>query len=447
MEGIARITVHVARAALVIELAMCGVAPSAFAHVGAAQASQEAAATIEPLEIASANGLYRAEVRKAAGQERVADSIARWRLNVYSTESGSEGKALWSSLVPHRAGARIVRLADDGSVLAVVERSGAANRALVRLWGPQGERITHTAASLSLDRSRARSDDASWLADGDDAVRIEWNETPQGPLQFLVVTSAEGAKRWIDLVDGTVRSSPRFETPISVTPDALLAGVNVLASPFVNSYDCASVVYWGEELVVRVSGSHPTPNWRNVGFQFTLGGEDGRTLTLAPMSSPPPANSPQLQVLQGYHATAHIQGLAPGRYILRVDGRGEEDPPERSIEVRRARAVIELHTSGGVLGLDRDVRVFANSVAVVESARPAREREFVVIPAPQARRIEDLLRGAERESNTSSTAVSDSIEHRLIGRIGEREFERRLFDPGAVGAGAELVRLLNDLHH
>jgi hypothetical protein len=233
---------------------------------------------------------------------------------------------------------------------------------------------------------------------------------------------------------------------VQVLPDAALAGVNVLEPPYVSSFECRPRLHWGEVLEIDVRGSHPTPNWRNVGFQFTLDGDDARTLTVRPMSSPPPANSPQLQVLQGYHATARVHGLAPGKYTLRVRGRGDEHPPDKTIEVAPARALLELFTSGGIMGMDRRVRIYAGGVAVVESLRPSRPTRIEVLDAGRAARIEDLLRGAEREASARTTHVSDAFQHVLRWRIEERELERTLFEPGAGGALAELIVLLNQLH-
>lgn len=413
--------------------------------VALASPAQEGNVTFATLELRSAAGFYRAEVRKAPGQERVADALARWKLSVFSTDPEAAAAPLWSSLFQHRAGERLHVLSDDGQSLLVVEPVYSPSRALVRAWGPDGERFALGAAELDLALRRTAQEQQPWL-NAAGGLALEWHETPGGPRQFASLEALDGARRWIDLRSGEVRSSPRFESAIAVLPDAALAGVNVLAPPFVTGVECAAKLHWGETLEVEISGSHPTPNWRNVGFQFALEGDDSRTLTLLPMSSPPPANSPQLQVLQGYHATAKVVGLAPGKYTLRVRGRGEEQPAERKIEVLPARPALEMRTSGGILGMDRSVRVYLGGVAVVESARPARERRIVVLPPRNVARVEDLLRAAERESVAGSTAVSDALQHDLLWRVEERDVRRTVFDPGASGAMAELIRMLSELH-
>lgn len=407
---------------------------------------QETDVTFAALELSSASGLFRAQIGKAPGQERVADALARWRLRVFSNDSEASAEPLWSSLFQHRAGERLHLLSDDGQSLLIVEPIYSASRALVRAWGPDGERFSLGAAELDLALRRSAQEQPPWLSAEGEAVVLEWHETPRGPIQFARLAVLDGAKRWIDLRSGEVRSSPRFESSIAVLPDAALAGVNVLAPPFVTSVECAARLHWGETLEVAIAGSHPTPNWRNVGFQFTLEGEDARTLTLLPMSSPPPANSPQLQVLQGYHATAQVFGLAPGKYTLRVRGRGEEQPADKAIEVLPARAALEMRTSGGILGMDRRVRIYLGGVAIVESTRPARERRITVMPPRSVARIEDLLRAAEGQSVATSTAVSDGLQHELLWRVGERDVRRMVFDPGASGAFAELIRMLAELH-
>ncbi len=414
--------------------------------VGFAARAQDGGAPL-PLEFTSASGLFRAQVHKAAGQERVADALARWRLSVFSKDPEAPAAPIWSVAFSHLAGARAHRCADDGQSVLTVESHYSATRPLLRVWGPDGERFALGASDLELPARRtAEPTSAPWLAQGEESVVLEWHETPRGPAAFARLALADGGTRWIDLHSAAVRDRTRFEEPISVLPDAALAGVNVLAPPYVTSFECRSALHWGEVLELDVRGSHPTPNWRNVGFQFTLEGEDGRTLTVLPMSSPPPANSPQLQVLQGYHAKARIHGLAPGKYTLRVRGRGDEQPAEREIEVRPARGLLELATSGGILGLDRRVRVYAGGVAVVESVRPERPKRIAVLDPGSVVRIEDLLRGAERESSVRSSGVSDAVRHELLWRVGERTVERTLFTPGAGGALAELIRLLEALH-
>lgn len=398
-----------------------------------------------PIEVVSPAGHYRAEVRKAAGQERVADAVARWKLSVWRTDSQDAAEPLWSCRFAHREGNRIYRLSDDGAALLAVEQDYTASRPLARVWGVEGERLALTASELSVDSAGAGSRSSDWLAP-QAGVELEWRETPRGPVQFARIAASDGAVRWLDLTTGDVRVSPEFREPVRVEPIAALAGVNVLAAPYVNSFECATTIHWGEVLEVRVSGSHPTPNWRNVGFDFSLGGEDGRELTVAPMSSPPPANSPQLQVLQGYHATAYVHGLAPGRYVLKLDGRGENDPEPRVIDVRPARPALEVRTAGGILGMQRSVRLYVGGVAVVESGRPARETFIEVLAPGEVSRLEDLLRAAEGEPGSKGTSVSDALEFKLTWRAGGRDHEKRVYDPGASGALGELARRLNALH-
>lgn len=408
--------------------------------------AQDSAVTFAPVELRAASGFYRARIDKAPGQERVADALARWKLGVFSTDPEAAAAPLWSTSFQHRPGERLYVLSDDGQTLLVVEPLYSASRPLVRAWGPDGERFFLDASQLDLRQRRSSQDPPPWLSAEANPVALEWHETPRGPLQFARLVAVDKAERWIDLRSGEVRASPRFETPLAVLPDAALAGVNVLAPPFVSSVECAAKLHWGETLEVAIAGSHPTPNWRGVGFQFTLEGEDSRTLTLLPMSSPPPANSPQLQVLQGYHATAQVFGLAPGKYTLRVRGRGEEQPAAKTIEVLPARAALEMQTSGGILGMDRRVRVYPGGVAIVESLRPLRERRITVLPARSVARLEDLLRAAEHESVARSTPVSDGLQHELVWRAGDRDVRRTVLDPGATGAFAELIRMLFELH-
>jgi hypothetical protein len=82
--------------------------------VGVVAQAQDGGGALTPLEFASSNGLFRAAVHKASGQERVADVLARWRVSVYSSDPTSPSTPLWSAAFSHRPGARLHRCADDG---------------------------------------------------------------------------------------------------------------------------------------------------------------------------------------------------------------------------------------------------------------------------------------------------------------------------------------------
>jgi len=64
-----------------------------------APAPQEGA---QGLVVPGQGGLYEARLAKAAGQERVPDAIARWRLEV----ADGDGRVLWSCFHPAPDGGR-----------------------------------------------------------------------------------------------------------------------------------------------------------------------------------------------------------------------------------------------------------------------------------------------------------------------------------------------------
>lgn len=420
---------------------VCGLAASLPAFGGQGAASQ---GECHAVEVRSPSGHFTAQIAKAPGQERVSDALARWRLTVRETEP-LDGSAPWTCAIAHRPGDRWRFLAEDGRSYVEVEPVYSASRPLVRVWGPAGERFALSAAQLDLEQRRTNDAQPPWLK-AEHGVTLEWQETPRGPVQVAHFTTLAGAERWLDLETGDVRASAALDSTPLALPDAALAGVNVLAAPYVKNFDCAAQIHWGEALEVRVSGSHPTPNWRNVGFQLERSGERNEVLRLLPMSSPPPANSPQLQVLQGYHATAQIVGLAPGRYTLRVEGRGDEQPAERSLEVLPARPALWMRTRGGIAGVERSVRLYRGGVAVVESKNPSRDPRITLLAPREVARLEDLLRQAEKDAPAGRSGVVDAFEHELSWRSGERDLVRSVESPGELGAAGELARVLQALY-
>ena len=75
----------------------------------------------------SRGGHFRAQLAKAPGQERVADAIARWKLEV----GDAAGRALWSSFHPAPGATQRFLLAQDGSFFAVVDTHYGDAKAVV----------------------------------------------------------------------------------------------------------------------------------------------------------------------------------------------------------------------------------------------------------------------------------------------------------------------------
>ena len=398
------------------------------------------------VEVASPNGFFAAEIAKAAGQERVNDVLARWRLSVFAQPRAAGEKPVWSCLYPHRAGERLYLLASDGRALAVIEPEYSEARTLVGLWR-EGESLAGlSAAQLQVEHAReARAERLTWLAEGEGAPRLVWLDTPRGPAEQVELRTAAGELRLVDLETGEVRGSREFREPISAAPRASRTDLSGLRVAAVRSCELDPVAYWGEPVLATISGSFPTPNWCLMGFELRPGGEDGRELELAALCAPPTANSVQLQVLENFRYVARISGLTPGRYRLRCEGADDSLRDGVAFEVREARAAVELRRSGGIAGMEQVLRVYAKGVAVEEWLRPKRDppRRYAVLRPADYARIAELAQLAITQPLLKSRApVIDAFELQLTIFDGQRMHETRFTDVGADGARKQLSELL-----
>jgi hypothetical protein len=120
------------------------------------------------IDVPATNGLFEARIRRAAGQERVPEAIARWRLSVYELPIAEGEEPLWSTVVAHRAGERIHVLSDDGRAFAAIEPEYSDSSLLARIWR-DGSLLTELSSTeLGVDRSRLERADGRrpWLAGG-----------------------------------------------------------------------------------------------------------------------------------------------------------------------------------------------------------------------------------------------------------------------------------------
>ncbi|MCC7014431.1 MAG: hypothetical protein IT454_17860 [Planctomycetes bacterium] len=399
-------------------------------------------APLPVVSVQSANAMFAAEIRKAPGQEQVPDALARWRLSVYEHPRPARAEVLWSCAFPHRAGARAYLLADDGRSLVAVESEYSEARALVRRWRGDEELVELSATELDIDRSRFPKDTPkAWLAATPAALALEWSELPRGPGLALHVTTSYGESRYFDLESGAVTRAPASSTEPLVEPPASRVEKPGLRLALARKFQAPALAYWGEVLEVEVSGDHPTPNWMFVGFELAL--REGGQLVLSPISAPPPRNSVQAQVIQRFDAKARIQGLMPGRYTLRVEGCPDDLQQPLALEVRPARAFLELSRRGGFAGLDQSFRVYPSGVAVVGSVRPARPTEFRVLRRSTMQRLVDAA--AQLKSDLRArpgSIVADGFEFRLAIWDGVRARQLEFQDQGSVGALHEIVELL-----
>lgn len=393
----------------------------------------------------SSNGLFQAEIRKAQGQERVPDAIARWRVSVFEVPRSAAGEALWSSSIQHRAGDRSYFLADDGRAFVALEHEYSEARALVRIWGAADTLFELASADLDVERTELEASGArAWLADGDAAPRLEWSASPVGPAMALRLTTTYGATRYVDLASGAVAALPGSITIPYVEPPASRVEKPGLKVPITRRFSAPETCFWNDVLEVSVSGEHSTPNWMFVGFELHLRGSgEAPELWLTPIAAPPPRNSVQAQVFQRFDATARVRGLMPGVYSLHVEGCEETEQKPLRLEVRPARGFLELTRRGGIVGFDQTVRVYPNSIAVESSVNPPRDPSYRYVPAATMQRLIDLA----AQLRTSSRAprdphLADGFEFRLAIWDGVKAREFEFHDPGAVGALLEVTRLL-----
>lgn len=386
----------------------------AFAAVLAMQAEQGEPA--KPIEVASQGGHFKARLAKAAGQERVADSIARWRLEV----ADAEGRALWSQVHPAPQLGQRYLLSEDGAYFVVLAQAWSDSRPVVSIHFAGDETSQIFGGELGIERGALRSVDppGSWLAPSENAARFAWIAGPKVPLQLLELACVDGAVRSIDLVSGARTDDGGGLVQVTVEPAFVEDSVPPSRVPPVASFSAAARAAGDEPLVVRIEGSHPQPGWKVFAFGVEAGGEDGRTLLLSPRARPPMPGGLAEQKAEPYVAEAQIRGLPPGRYQVAVEGAQGAAATPLAFEITPGGVLAELTTSGGILGLSERVTLFHNGVVEARSNRPERLR--MAFGAPRAfAEARALLSRLPAISPPARTAGADLIQFQLRWRAGE----------------------------
>lgn len=313
---------------------------------------------------------YRAVLAKAAGQERVPDAIARWKLTV----SDAEGHALWSCFHPAPGPTQTFHLAQDARWFAVVDRRYGDAQPVVTLR--QGEEVTRVfGGQLGMDpgRVRALGSEGTWLADVEAPVRFTWMLGPFGPLQMLDLECFDGVVRRIDLASGLPLAAGGGVVPVRVEPVFVEDSVPPSAVPTVTSASAPGEVFGDEGLVVTIHGEHPNPGWRIFAFGLEPGGPDGRTLVISPRAKPPMPGGLQVQKTEPFTVEATLRGLPPGEHVIQVLGQEGPVEPPLVVLVRTGGILAMLSVQGGILGLDERITLFSNGTVAIESNRPERE--------------------------------------------------------------------------
>jgi hypothetical protein len=393
------------------------------------------------IDVPATNGLFEARIRRAAGQERVPEAIARWRLSVYELPIAEGEEPLWSTVVAHRAGERIHVLSDDGRAFAAIEPEYSDSSLLARIWR-DGSLLTELSSTeLGVDRSRLERADGRrpWLAGGEKAPRIAWSDSPAGPVPSLALTMSYGEERFVDLASGEVRKKLESSEELVVEPPASRAEKPGLRVPRIERFAAAARVRSGETLEVSVHGAHPTPNWLFVGFEIAVDREKGEIL-LSPVAAPPPKDAPQAQVIVEFDAVARVRGLPSGAYRLRVEGCDDEVQPPLPLEVAPAQPRIELARRGGIAGFDQTFRVYDGGIVAIDSRKPQRPRRFTVVPRAELRRMADLAVAVVREpAARARTPVADGFEYRVAIDYEGTITTRTAGELDRTGALAELI--------
>jgi hypothetical protein len=349
----------------------------ALAAALALQAAQGEGA--KPIELASQGGHFKARLAKAAGQERVADAIARWRLEV----TDADGRALWSQVHPAPQPGQRYLLSEDGAYFVVLAQAWSDSRPVVSIHTSAGDPAQIFGGELDIERGALRSADppGTWLAPREDAARFTWIAGPYGPRELLELACVDGASRSIDLASGAATDAGGGLVQVTVEPAFVEDSVPPSRAPPVASFAVPPRAAGDEPLVVRVEGAHPQPGWKVFAFGLEAVGEDGRTLLLSPRAKPPMPGGPNVQKIEPYVAEARILGLPPGRYQITVEGAEPAAAAPIAFEITPGGVLAELTTSGGILGLVERVTLFENGVVEVRSNRP--ERLSMAYSAPR----------------------------------------------------------------
>lgn len=406
-------------------------------------ALQAETAPLEPLTVLSAGGLYRAEIARAAGQERVPDALARWRLSVFTEPPLEHGEPVWSVTYPHRATPRVHLLSDDGRAFVTIERDYGESRGLVTVWR-SGERLAELSATeLGLDRGRSkRRADGAWLSDSA-PPRMEWGETSLGPQPYLTLVTAEGERRFVELARGVVHAALGEVSEPWAEPPASRDGKPGLQVALTDRCTLPRSIHWGETLEVSVRGHHATPNWMFVGFELARDAEDPATLVLTPVSAPPPLGTVQATVLQEFSSVARVRGLMPGSYRLRIERFVR--PDERfEFEVLPARPYVELARKGGFAGIEQSLRVYPNGVVVDDWKYPPRDpaRAYRMLSVAEAERVVDAARSIRSGTRPRSATGADFLRCRITVWDDQGTRATEFDDSTALPAEAQLLTLL-----
>lgn len=324
---------------------------------------QGGAPPFEDVSVASENGTYAAELRRAPGQERVRGPLARWQVTVFDLAREGERAELWSAKYPYDGRSERFLLTDDGTTFVHVAEPWSNHRPVVRVHALGEEVAAIEGEALGVPRRSidVGSRGPQWFEPDESAVRLGWVDDARGSWPALTIRCADGVERRIDLAMGEVDAGPVAASP-AVLPAVPVDAIGRLRAPYLTLVDAPRYALAGCPVPVRVGGNHPTPNWRLVGFELEVRGEDGRHLVLVARSAPPASGTVTATVIDGFQGALGLHGLVPGRWKVTVRGAEKEPLPDLTIDVLPERLRARMRITGGFAGVDQLVEVHSPGV-------------------------------------------------------------------------------------
>jgi hypothetical protein len=400
------------------------------------------------IEVAAPSGRCVARIAKLPGQERLADALARWQLSVHDL---AQGRELWSMHYPHDPAPARYFISDDGSTFVRLSEAFSEARPVVRI-DRFGELVAeHAGAELGLGRDDVVRDarGARWLVEAGDRLTWGWGETGAGPALLLALESERGWRREVDASLGVILALgehgglgepqviPGFPADTQPAP--------VLQVPYVTEALIPRVSLGALPLRIGVAGQHATPNWKL--YAFALRRESQDHLVLVPYSQPPPRDSLQAHVIEGFQGEALVQGLAPGRYRITLAGsEAAAEHPTGEVEVLPGRLHVRLEIHGGLLGVSDVVELFKPGIARAARSRSPEDAPPRHLTPEELHQLQQLLDALPAEPRSSRTpGAADMFEYRLGWWAGDGWRAVVLDDGTAQGPAGGLIELLGRL--
>lgn len=400
------------------------------------------------LEVLSPNGRFAARIAKAPGQERLADAVARWRLSVHDLVQGHE---LWSMHYPHERLPARYFTADDGSTFVRLNEAFSEARPVVRI-DRFGELVAEpSGADLGLERDDVVRDASGvrWLVEEGDRIAWAWGETGEGPALLLSLESERGWRREVDASLGVILALGDGDGP---GEPAVFPGfpegsepAPVLQVPYVTEALIPPVSLGALPLRIGVGGQHATPNWKL--YAFALARESEQHLVLTPYSQPPPRDSLQAHVIEGFQGEALVQGLAPGRYRITLAGaEPAAEHPTGEVEILPGRLHVRLEIHGGLLGVNDAIELFKPGIVRAARSRSPEAGAPRHLTPEELVKLQQLLDALPEEPRSSRTpGARDMFEYRLGWWAGDAWRAVALDDGTAQGPARSLIEFLGRL--